>query len=161
MAQKIARLRITREPGYLYFIKDTNVMRVAQKRAGKKASKKKERVGSFNHERDNDYMYFLDKDGDVARAKRKSGGARKRRKGAKAPKRKAAKRKTAKRKTAKRKAPRKAAKRKVASRRGLSSGLTRRPTKRRAVKKAAKKKSGNAVKSAMKELAGMGKRLKR
>ena len=73
MATKVARLNVKRAPGYFYFIKDTSVYR---QRAGKSAPKKHEKVATFKHERDNAYMYFLDKNGDVSRAERKSGKKR-------------------------------------------------------------------------------------
>jgi len=77
MAQKIARLHIAREPGHLYFVKDSAVFATPIK--GGKGGRKK--VGTFKHEHDPAYMYFLDADGDVARAMR--GGRKK--KAAKAP----------------------------------------------------------------------------
>jgi len=159
MGQKVARTGIRRKPDRMYFIKGTTVYSVAR---GRKGAPHKKEV-SFRHERDNEYIYFLDGDGDVARAKRKLGGRRKKKKstkrrssGRKATKRTATKRKTTKRKVAKRRASttttttRKAPKRKA--------------PKRKVAKKAASKKSDpkkKALKKVMKELKAMGRGLKK
>lgn len=76
MAETIARVGIKREPDYMYFIKGTSVYKVRRKKKG--VSKyPHEKVASFKHERDNAYVYFVDKHGDVARAKRGGGKRRK------------------------------------------------------------------------------------
>ena len=105
MAEKVASLGVKREPGYLYFLRGSDVWKTPMKRAGgPSAAGKAEKVAAGNYKREEGYLYFLDSKGDVSRAKRAVGGQkRKKTKGA-APKRAAAK------KPAKKAAPKKAAK---------------------------------------------------
>lgn len=73
MATKIAKLKIKREKNRMYFIKDGAVVSVP--RAGSRGKRKKE--ATFGTKASMDYskqIYFLDKDGDVAVAKRKNSG---------------------------------------------------------------------------------------
>jgi hypothetical protein len=128
MAEKVAKLGLGREKDFMYYVKDGAVWRVQRKQPGVPKGRP-EKVADGGFQMDTNYIYFVDRDGDVARAKRAVGGQKRKksgRAGAKrrkpAPKRKAAK-KSAKKKPASRRAPAK----KSASR---SSGK----------KKAAKKK---------------------
>jgi hypothetical protein len=90
MAEKIAKIGVKREPGYLYFLRESEVWKTPMKRAGgPSAAGKAEKVAAGNFKREEGYLYFLDANGDVARAKRAIGG---------------------KKKTAKKAAPKKAAK---------------------------------------------------
>jgi hypothetical protein len=119
MAEKLAKLGVKREKDFLYYIKDGAVWKVRAKRSNQAAGKPEKVVDAGIDQRDTSYMYFLDKDGDVARSKRSVGG-QKRKKAAKA-------KKPAKKKApAKKAAPKKAAKKKA-------------PAKKAAPKKAAKK----------------------
>ena len=98
MAEKVAKLGVKREPGYLYFLRGSDVWKTPMKRAGgPSAAGKAEKVASGGFKREEGYLYFLDSNGDVARAKRAVGG-QKRKKAAKkaAPKRKAKAKKAAK-----------------------------------------------------------------
>lgn len=75
MATKIAKLKIKREKNRMYFVKDGAVFSVP--RAGTRGKRKKE--ASFGTKASMDYrkqIYFVDKDGDVAVAKRKNAGKR-------------------------------------------------------------------------------------
>ena len=109
MAEKVAKVGVKRESGYLYFLRGSDVWRSPMKRAGgPSAAGKAEKVASGNFSREEGYLYFIDKNGDVSRAKRAVGG-QKRKKKAAAPK-KAAK-KPAKKAAAKKPA-KKAAKKK-------------------------------------------------
>ena len=110
MAEKVARTGVTREKDYMYYIKGGDVWKVPRKQPGVPKGRP-EKVADANVKQDNNYIYFLDKDGDVARAKRAVGG-QKRKKTAKAAKRatkkggakkKAAAKKPAKKKPAKKK----------------------------------------------------------
>ena len=68
MAEKVAKLGVKRESGYLYFIdKDGDVSRAVMARGANK-SKGSEKVASANVKKEKGYLYFLDKDGDVSRA---------------------------------------------------------------------------------------------
>jgi len=96
MQEKVARLSIVREKDMMYYVKDGAVWKVRRKQPGvPKGRPEKQADGGF--EMDNNYIYFLDKAGDVARAKRAVGGQKRKKaaKKAKKPAKKAAK-KTAK-----------------------------------------------------------------
>ena len=85
MAEKVAKLGVKREPGYLYFLRGSDVWKTPMKRAGgPSAAGKAEKVAGGNFKREEGYLYFLDSNGDVSRAKRAVGG-QKRKKSAKKP----------------------------------------------------------------------------
>lgn len=147
MAQKIARLRIAREPGYLYFVKDSAVFATPIKGGKAKGSRKK--VGTFDHVRDNAYMYFVDKDGDVARAMRQSGGKRKKAKATKALKVKAVR-------APKAKAPKvKAVKSSKAK--AVKAGIKR---TLKATSKGERAQARESMMAVLRDMRGMGKRLR-
>src|SRR5947208_621867 len=116
MAEKVAKLGIGREKDFMYYVKDGGVWKVQRKQPGVPKGRP-EKVEDGGFEMDTNYIYFVDRDGDVARAKRAVGGQKRKKK----PARAAAK---------KRKAPKKAA----------SKG------KKKAVKKAAAKSKKKAAK---------------
>jgi len=93
MAEKVAKMGVKREPGYLYFLRGSDVWKTPMKRAGgPSAAGKAEKVASGGFKREEGYLYFLDSNGDVARAKRAVGGQkRKKAKLKAAPKKKAKK----------------------------------------------------------------------
>jgi hypothetical protein len=73
MARKLVKLKIRRQPGFMYYIKDGGVWSVPMKRKGVKAKGRKQKVVQFAKKGDLDLsssIYFLDKDGDVAVAPR-------------------------------------------------------------------------------------------
>ncbi|MBP6629814.1 MAG: hypothetical protein KBG28_21955 [Kofleriaceae bacterium] len=112
MAEKIAKTGVKRDNDLMYYIKNGDVWGVPRKKPGQ-AKGKATKVAAAGVEMDyTKYIYFLDKDGDVARSKRQVGGS-KRKKAAKkaAPKKAAAKKKAAPKKAAKKPA-KKAAKKK-------------------------------------------------
>src|SRR6185295_12436756 len=90
MAEKVAKLGVNREKDFMYYVKDGNVWKVQRKQPGVPKGKQ-EKVADGGFEMDNNYIYFVDRDGNVARDKRAVGG-QKRKKTAK--KKKAAKKKT-------------------------------------------------------------------
>ena len=98
MAEKVAKLGVKREPGYLYFLRGSDVWKTPMKRAGgPSAAGKAEKVASGGFKREEGYLYFLDSNGDVARAKRAVGGQkRKKAKMKAAPKKKVKAKKAAK-----------------------------------------------------------------
>ncbi|MBI4369164.1 MAG: hypothetical protein HY547_02925 [Elusimicrobia bacterium] len=75
MAEKLVKLGIKREDGFLYYIgKDGFVWRAKMARGGKKGGKPSKvvataKTGSYPIKKQTGYLYFLDKNGDVARAK--------------------------------------------------------------------------------------------
>jgi hypothetical protein len=111
MAEKVAKLGLGREKDFMYYVKDGSVWKVQRKQPGVPKGRP-EKVADGGFEMDTNYIYFVDRDGDVARAKRAVGGQ---------------KRKKSARRAAK-KAPRRAARKSSKKKAG------------RAVKKAAKKK---------------------
>jgi 20S proteasome alpha/beta subunit len=80
MAEKVAKVGVKREDGYLYFIdKSGDVSRAKMARGGKKGGKI-EKVTKAGVKKEDGYLYFLDKAGDVSRAKMVRRGKSKKRK---------------------------------------------------------------------------------
>ena len=73
MAEKVARLGVTREKDFMYYVKGGAVWKVPRKQPGMPKGKP-EKVQDAGVQQDTDFIYFVDKDGDVARAKRAIGG---------------------------------------------------------------------------------------
>ena len=109
MAEKVKKLGIARNKDFMLYVKDGDVWQVRRKQPGVPKGKP-EKVAEGGFEMDYNYIYFVDKDGDVSRAKRAVGG-QKRKKSAKKAAKKPAKKKAAK-KPAKKKAAKKSAKKK-------------------------------------------------
>ena len=89
MAEKVARLAIVRDKDTMLYVKDGTVWKVRRKQPGVPKGKP-EKVADGGFEMDNNYIYFLDKAGNAARAKRAVGG-QKRKKAAKKAKKPAKK----------------------------------------------------------------------
>jgi hypothetical protein len=104
MAEKVKKLGITRDKDFMLYVKDGDVWKVRRKQPGVPKGKP-EKVADGGFEMDNNYIYFVDKDGDVSRAKRAVGGQ----------KRKKVVKKKAVKKPAKKKAVKKPAKKKAAA----------------------------------------------
>ena len=99
MAEKVAKLGISRDKDFMLYVKDGAVWRVRRKQPDvPKGKPEKLKDGGF--EMDNNYIYFVDKDGDVSRAKRAVGGQKRKKSAAKKTKR-AAKKPAGKKKPAK------------------------------------------------------------
>ena len=113
MAEKVARLGVTREKDFMYYIKNGAVWKVPRKQPGQ-AKGKSEKVADAGVSQDTSYIYFLDKDGDVARAKRAIGGQKRKASAGRSATKKAAPKKAA----AKKAAPKKAAAKKGAAKKG-------------------------------------------
>ncbi|MCD6590113.1 hypothetical protein J7K74_02935 [Candidatus Woesearchaeota archaeon] len=81
MAQKVARVGIKKEPGWLYFVdKKGDISRAEMARAGRKRVRvKKEKVAKVGIKKEEGWLYFVDKDGDISRVKMARGRKRKRR----------------------------------------------------------------------------------
>jgi hypothetical protein len=74
-SEKVEKLGIKKESGFLYFVKGNKVFKNPLKVAGGPSVKGKEvevATGSFTP--DGNYLYFVDKHGDVGRSKRAVGG---------------------------------------------------------------------------------------
>lgn len=72
MAQKVAKVGVKKQKGFLYFIdKQGNISRATMARGGRKKGQKgkKEVVAKVGVKKESGYLYFVDKQGDVSRAK--------------------------------------------------------------------------------------------
>jgi hypothetical protein len=69
MAQKVTKVGVKREDGYLYFIdKQGDVSRAKMARGGKKGGKP-QKVAKVGLKKEKGFLYFLDKQGDISKAK--------------------------------------------------------------------------------------------
>jgi hypothetical protein len=69
MAEKVQKVGVERNTGYLYYIdKQGDVSRAKMARGGKKGGKP-EKVQKVGIKKDKGFLYFLDKKGDISRAK--------------------------------------------------------------------------------------------
>lgn len=84
MAEKVAKLSVSREKDFMYYVKDGAVWKVQRKQPGVQKGKP-EKVVDGNFQMDTDFIYFVDKDGDVSRAKRAVGGQKRKKKAKAAP----------------------------------------------------------------------------
>ena len=69
MAEKVALLGLTREADFMYYVADAAVWKVQGTRRGFPAGTP-EMVAEGDFEMDTNYIYFVDADGDIARARR-------------------------------------------------------------------------------------------
>jgi hypothetical protein len=112
MAEKVAKLGVKREKDFMYYVKDGEVWKVQRKQPGVPKGRP-EKVVDGGFDVDTNYIYFVDRDGDVARAKRAVGG-QKRKKKARASKAKGKGKKRGGSKKAKKAAKKKGGKKKAA-----------------------------------------------
>ena len=78
MAQKVTKIGIKRQKGYLYYLdKKGNVSKAIMAR-GKKKGGKPTVVAKLGIKRKPGYLYFVDKQGDLSMAKMVRGGRKKR-----------------------------------------------------------------------------------
>jgi superfamily II DNA or RNA helicase len=76
MAEKVMKLGIARNKDFMLYVKDGDVWQIRRKQPGAPKGMP-EKVAEGGFEMDNDFIYFVDRDGDVSRAKRadtESGG---------------------------------------------------------------------------------------
>ncbi len=77
MAEKVEKVGIKREKGFLYYVdKQGDVSCAKMARGGKKGGSPK-KVTKCGIKRKEGYLYFVDKQGDVSCAKMKRGGKKK------------------------------------------------------------------------------------
>jgi len=74
MAQKVAKLGIKRQKGYLYYLDKKGNVSCAKMARGKKKGGSPKMVAKCGIKRKEGYLYFIDKKGDVSCAKMKRGG---------------------------------------------------------------------------------------
>ena len=97
MAEKVAKLGVSREKDFMYYVKDGGVWKVQRKQPGVPKGRP-EKVADGGFQMDTNYIYFVDRDGDVARAKRAVGGQKRKKAGRGVAKKKKATRTKAKKK---------------------------------------------------------------
>jgi hypothetical protein len=77
MAQKLVKLGIKRQKGYLYYIDKKGDVSCAKMARGNKKGGSPKKVAKCGIKRKEGYLYFVDKKGDVSCAKMKRGGKKK------------------------------------------------------------------------------------
>jgi len=77
MAEKVVKVGVKREKGYLYYIDKAGDVSCAKMARGKKKGGSPKKVAKCGIKRKEGYLYFLDKQGDVSCAKMKRGGKKK------------------------------------------------------------------------------------
>ncbi|MBC8133767.1 MAG: hypothetical protein H7X95_12355 [Deltaproteobacteria bacterium] len=83
MAEKVEKLGVNRDKDFMYYVKDGAVWRVQRKQPGVSKGRP-EKVADGTFQMDTDFIYFVDKDGDVSRAKRAVGGQKRKKTGSQA-----------------------------------------------------------------------------
>ncbi len=80
MAEKVAKVGVRKQEGWLYFVDGRgDVSRAKMSRAGrKKGHTRIEKVAKVGVKKQKGYLYFVDKRGDVSRAKMARGRKRRR-----------------------------------------------------------------------------------
>jgi hypothetical protein len=77
MAEKVVKLGIKRQKGYLYFLDKKGDVSCAKMARGKKKGGSPQKVAKCGVTKKKGYLYFIDKKGDVSCAKMKRGGTKK------------------------------------------------------------------------------------
>jgi len=77
MAEKVTKVGVKREKGYLYYIDKQGDVSCAKMARGSKKGGSPKKVAKVGIKRKEGYLYFLDKQGDVSCAKMKRGGKKK------------------------------------------------------------------------------------
>lgn len=79
MAEKVTKVGVKKEPGYLYFVdKQGNVSRAKMARGKKGKGGKPQLVAKAGVKKQSGYLYFVDSKGDISRAKMARGGRKRR-----------------------------------------------------------------------------------
>jgi hypothetical protein len=81
MAEKVAKVGVKKQDGFLYFVdKKGNVARAKMSRGGRKKGRAKVQVvAKVGVKKKKGFLYFIDKKGDISAAKMSRGGRKKRR----------------------------------------------------------------------------------
>lgn len=77
MAEKLVKVGIKREKGYLYYVDKQGDVSCAKMARGTKKGGSPKKVAKCGIKRKEGYLYFVDKKGDVSCAKMKRGGKKK------------------------------------------------------------------------------------
>lgn len=79
MAEKVAKVGIKRQKGYLYYVDKQGDVSCAKMARGNKKGGSPKKVAKCGIKRKDGYLYFVDKKGDVSCAKMKRGGKKRKR----------------------------------------------------------------------------------
>lgn len=74
MAQKVAKVGVKRQKGYLYYLDKKGDVSMAKMARGRKKGGSPKKVAKLGIKRKKGYLYFIDKKGDVSMAKMVRGG---------------------------------------------------------------------------------------
>lgn len=74
MAEKLEKLGIKRQKGYLYYVDKQGDVSCAKMARGNKKGGSPKKVAKCGIKRKAGYLYFIDKQGDISCAKMKRGG---------------------------------------------------------------------------------------
>ncbi|MBI4707868.1 MAG: hypothetical protein HY761_08095 [Candidatus Omnitrophica bacterium] len=77
MAEKVMKVGVKREKGYLYYLDKQGDVSCAKMARGNKKGGSPKKVAKCGIKRKVGYLYFIDKQGDVSCAKMKVGGKKK------------------------------------------------------------------------------------
>jgi hypothetical protein len=80
MAQKVVKVGVKRQKGFLYYLDKHGDVSCAKMARGDKKGGGPKKVAKCGVKRKEGYLYFIDKQGDVSCAKMKRGGTKKRKK---------------------------------------------------------------------------------
>ena len=79
MAQKVAKVGVKKQKGYLYFVDKRGDVSCAVMARGNKKGGKPKKVAKVGVKKKDGYLYFIDKQGDISCAKMVRGGRKKKR----------------------------------------------------------------------------------
>ncbi len=77
MAQKVAKVGVKKEKGYLYFVDKNGDVSCAKMARGNKKGGSTKKVAKVGVKKQGGYLYFIDKNGDISCAKMVRGGKKK------------------------------------------------------------------------------------
>ncbi|MBI3617891.1 MAG: hypothetical protein HY210_06710 [Candidatus Omnitrophica bacterium] len=77
MAQKVAKVGVKKEKGYLYFVDKHGDVSCAKMARGSKKGGQTKKVAKVGIKKVGGYLYFIDKHGDISCAKMVRGGKKK------------------------------------------------------------------------------------
>ena len=80
MAQKVAKVGVKKEKGYLYFVDKHGDVSCAKMARGNKKGGNRKKVAKVGIKKQAGYLYFIDKQGDISCAAMVRGGKKKKKK---------------------------------------------------------------------------------
>jgi len=80
MAEKLVKVGVKRQKGYLYYVDKQGDVSCAKMARGKDKGGKPKKVAKCGIKRKEGYLYFVDKQGDISCAKMLRGGKKKKKK---------------------------------------------------------------------------------